>query len=159
PAVVAFMLVNRPLRYALALLAILLTAPLTNVRHGHVLRTERNFFGTLRVTRSEDGRFIRLVHGTTQHGQQYTATESAPTPLMYYHATTPVGRALRALPGERMRRVGVVGLGTGALAAYARPGQKWTFYEIDPAVVRIARDPAYFTFVKQCQGEVDIVLG
>src|SRR6185369_4573459 len=88
-----------------------------------------------------------------------TVEEKLPTPLMYYHPTTPVGRALRALPSERMRRVGVVGLGCGALAAYARPGQQWTFYEIDPAVVRIARDTGYFTFLERCRGEVDVVLG
>lgn len=159
PAVLAFALVARPLRYALALAALLLVAPLEGMRHGVVLWTERNFFGTLRVTRSHDGRFVRLVHGTTQHGQQRLGEDGPPTPLMYYHPTTPVGRALRALPADRLRRVGVVGLGCGALAAYAAPGQRWTFYEIDPAVVRIARDERYFTFLGTCRGDTEVVLG
>jgi hypothetical protein len=58
-----------------------------------------------------------------------------------------------------VKKVGVVGLGTGAVAAYAKPGQEWTFYEIDPAVVRIARDTAYFRFLSECQGSCDVVLG
>ncbi|MFO0926340.1 MAG: fused MFS/spermidine synthase [Gemmataceae bacterium] len=159
PTVLAYCLVNRPLRYALALAVLIAATPLERRQHGQVLLTERNFFGTLRVTRTLDGRFVRLVHGTTQHGQQRTDEDGPPTPLMYYHPTTPVGRALRALPDQRLQRVGLVGLGCGALAAYARPGQHWTFFEIDPAVARIAADERYFTYLKECRGEVDVVLG
>jgi hypothetical protein len=63
------------------------------------------------------------------------------------------------LPEERVRRVGVVGLGTGAVASYARPGQAWDFYEINPAVARIAQDRRYFTFLSSCRGDWRIVLG
>jgi SAM-dependent methyltransferase len=159
PAVAAFALVARPLRYALCLAALLLAASLDIGPNGAVLRTERNFFGTLRVTRSPDGRFVRLVHGTTQHGQQALESDDPLKPLMYYHPTGPAGRVMRMLPPERRRRVGAVGLGCGAMASYARPGEEWVFYEIDPAVIRIAQDTTYFTYLECCQGKLRVVPG
>jgi hypothetical protein len=159
PAVLAFTLVRRPLRYALALAALLLASALDAGPHGRALYTERNFFGTLRVTRSPDGQFYRLVHGTTLHGQQRIDGEGAATPLMYYHPTGPAGRVLARLPSDRRRRVGAVGLGCGAMAAYARPGEEWVFWEIDPAVVRVARDTRYFTYLDRCKGDLRVVLG
>jgi hypothetical protein len=160
PAVLAFTLVRRPARYALALAALLLASALYPGPHGRALYTERNFFGTLRVTRSPDGQFYRLVHGTTQHGQQrIDDTADPPKPLMYYHPTGPAGRVLDRLLAGRRRRVGAVGLGCGAMASYARPGEEWVFWEIDPAVVRVARDTGYFTYLDRCKGDLRIVLG
>ena len=159
PAVAAFALAWNPLRFAGCLAALMLAGLLAPGPHGRTLLVERNFFGTLRVTRSADGRFIRLVHGTTQHGQQRADEPGPPRPMMYYHARGPVGRLFEKLPPERQRRVAVVGLGCGAMAAYAKPGQAWTFYEIDPGVVRIARDPAHFTFLRECAVEPRVVLG
>lgn len=158
-SVLAFALVRRPFRFALALAAVLLVGPLDPGRTSTTILRSRNFFGALRVNYSLDGQFVQLMHGTTLHGQQRLEKEDSPTPLTYYHPTGPAGRLLQALPAERSRRVGLVGLGTGALAVYARPGQHWTFYEIDPAVVRIARDSGYFTYLQSSRGEVDIVLG
>jgi SAM-dependent methyltransferase len=159
PAVVAFALVRNPLRFAVCLAVLLLAGLLDPGPHGRTLEVERNFFGTLRVTRSADGTFVRLVHGTTQHGSQRTDEAGPPRPLMYYHANGPVGRIFAKLPPEQKRRVAVVGLGCGAMAAYAEPGQDWTFFEIDPAVVRIARDERYFTFLKESRARPRIVLG
>jgi SAM-dependent methyltransferase len=159
PAVVAFALVRSPARFALCLAALLFAGRLDAGPHGETLLVERNFFGTLRVTRSADGKFVRLVHGTTQHGAQRADESGPPRPLMYYHRNGPVGRLFATLPAERKRRVAVVGLGCGAMAAYAEPGQEWTFYEIDPAVVRIAEDPAYFTFLSECRVTPRVVLG
>jgi spermidine synthase len=118
---------------------------------------ERNFFGVIRVTK--DGKFVKLIHGTTLHGQQRADEPGRPRPMTYYHQKGPVGSVFAALPPERVRRVGVVGLGTGAVAFYAKPGQTWTFYEIDPAVIRVARDPEYFRFLSTCEGECKVVLG
>jgi spermidine synthase len=56
-------------------------------------------------------------------------------------------------------RIAVTGLGAGAIACYAEPGQDWTFYEIDPAVVAIARDPRYFTLLRDCAPDARVVLG
>ncbi|AWM41008.1 spermidine synthase [Gemmata obscuriglobus] len=157
PGAAAFALVRKPARYALALAAILVAGAFDTGHFGETLHKERNFFGVIRVTR--DGKFIKLIHGTTLHGQQRADEPGPPRPMTYYHQKGPVGHLFASLPPERVKTVGVVGLGTGAVAAYARPGQKWTFYEIDPAVVRVARDTNYFRFLSDCQGECDVVLG
>ena len=83
-----------------------------------------------------------------------------PEPLTYYHPTGPVGQALTALLSDRPRaRVAAVGLGAGSLAAYAQPGQEWTFYEIDPRVEAIARNSQFFTYLADCLGSCRVVLG
>ncbi|OWK35915.1 fused MFS/spermidine synthase [Fimbriiglobus ruber] len=162
PAAVAFALVRKAWRFAACLGVLLLAGTLDTGRHGTTELVERTFFGTLRVTRSADGKLVRLVHGTTQHGQEWADETGPPRPLMYYHRSGPVGRLFAAFdkrPPDQKRRVAVVGLGCGAMAAYAEPGQEWTFYEIDPGVVRIARDPRYFRFLSECAVEPRIVLG
>lgn len=158
PGAAAFALVRKPARYALSLAAILAAGALDTGHFGETLHKERNFFGVIRVTR--DGKFIKLIHGTTLHGQQRADEPGPPRPMTYYHQRGPVGHIFASLPPERVKKVGVVGLGTGAVASYARPGQEWTFYEIDPAVVRVARDTNYFRFLSECQGDkCDVVLG
>ncbi|AMV23047.1 spermidine synthase [Gemmata sp. SH-PL17] len=157
PGVAAFALIRKPARYSLALAAILLAGALDTGLFGETLHKERNFFGVIRVTR--DGKFIKLIHGTTLHGQQRADESGPPRPMTYYHQKGPVGNLFDALPRERVNNVAVVGLGTGAVASYAQPGQKWTFYEIDPAVVRIANDKQYFRFLSDCRGKCEVVLG
>jgi SAM-dependent methyltransferase len=159
PAAGAFALARRPVRYALALGALFLAGSFDRGELGRTLHMERNFFGVVRVTLSPDGHFRRLVHGNTIHGQQRTDDPpERPRPMTYYHAKGPMGHLFQHLPAPRLRRVGVIGLGTGALAAYAQPGQEWTFFEIDPAVVRIAQE--YFGFLAACRADrCDIVLG
>ena len=160
PTIAAFTLVRNPVRFTACLAVLFLAGTLDTGPHGETLLISRNFFGTLRVARTADGKFTRLVHGTTQHGQQRSGS---PEPLMYYHRTGPIGRLLTLLPPERRKRVAAVGLGCGAMAAYAQPGEAWTFYEIDPGVVRIARDSGHFTFLRDCEVrckvEPKIVLG
>ena len=157
PGVLALALVRKPARYALALAAVLAAGALDTGPFGDTLYKERNFFGVVRVTR--DGPFVKLFHGTTLHGQQRADEPGPPRPMTYYHRSGPVGHLFAALPPGRVKAVGVVGLGTGAVAAYAQPGQRWTFYEIDPAAVRVARDTAYFRYLSECRGECDVVLG
>ncbi|MEO2092279.1 MAG: fused MFS/spermidine synthase, partial [Gemmataceae bacterium] len=159
PIAAAFALAWRPVRFALSLGAVLLVGSFAPNPHGTVLETSRNFFGTLRVTVSPDGQFTRLVHGTTAHGQQRIGTVGRPEPTTYYHRKGPLGHLFEGLPADRRQRVGAVGLGAGAAAAYAGPGETWTFYEIDPAVERIARDERYFTFLSTCPAAWDVVLG
>jgi SAM-dependent methyltransferase len=158
PAAAAFALFRRPARYALSLAALFAAGAFGPGQLGDTLHMERNFFGVVRVTKSPDGKFVRLIHGTTLHGQQRADADVRPEPMTYYHKTGPVGTVFEALPAERLKRVGVVGLGTGAVAYYAKPGQDWTFFEIDPAVARVARD--YFRFLPTCRADAcDVVLG
>lgn len=118
----------------------------------------RSYFGVYTMTDGPTER--RLAHGTTLHGIQLKGARSR-LPTTYYVAGSGVGRAMRAAPEfyGSAARIGVVGLGTGTLACYAQPGQAWRFFEIDPAVVNIARDSGRFTFLRQCAPQADISLG
>ncbi len=157
--VACFTFAERPLRFTLGIAALLAIGMLMS--QGQVLHRERSFFGTIRVIRVEPGPYHQLIHGNTLHGQQSLDPGRSREPLTYYHRTGPIGHVFDFL-GERAGplNVAIVGLGTGSLAAYAQPGQRWTFYEIDPSVVRIASDPAYFTFLRDCRASArEIVLG
>jgi SAM-dependent methyltransferase len=164
PAVLCYTFVDRPRRFALGVTALLVAGLLYTGAHGRPLYTERSFFGVLRVTLDPTGTFRQLVHGNTVHGRQRIDEEGPPVPRSYYHRDGPIGRLFAVLPRMNPQfaeaRIGVVGLGVGSLAAYAEPGQQWTFYEIDPAVKRLASNPAYFTFLQKCRAEkLDVVLG
>jgi len=126
----------------------------------------RSFFGTHRVVDSAGGGYRLLLHGTTVHGIQQnrsgTGLLSRPTPLAYYHPSGPLAHALQLARGakpEGALRVGVVGLGSGAMACHAREGEHWRFFEIDPAVVHIATTPSLFRYLARCMPQPDIVLG
>ena len=119
----------------------------------------RTFFGIYKVEEQPHAR--TLAHGTTLHGYQSTVPADRLRPTSYYASGSGVGLVLRAAPAlfGPAARVGVVGLGTGTLACYARPGQAWTIFEIDPAIVRIARDTGQFTYLGGCKPDAEIVLG
>ncbi len=120
----------------------------------------RSYFGVYTVRGDDQER--ELDHGTTVHGIQLIGSpERERTPTTYYAPGSGVGQAMTAAPAiyGADARIGVVGLGTGTLACYARPGQRWRFYEIDPAIVRIARDTGQFSFLSRCLPRPDIVLG
>ncbi|GAB4203023.1 MAG: fused MFS/spermidine synthase [Roseiflexaceae bacterium] len=158
-----FVLRGQQLRFALTVGSLLLAGGLFGDRLGNTIYTERSFFGVHRVvefTLSSSGDYHGLVHGNTLHGTQSRDPARTREPLNYYYSTGPAGQAFAAL-GERYasQPIAVVGLGAGSLGCYARPGQPWTFYEIDPAVARIARDPALFTFLRDCVPQAQIVLG
>jgi len=121
----------------------------------------RSFFGVYSIG-PLPGNARVLVHGTTIHGiQNRGSPERERMPTSYYAPGSGVGIALAAAPRlyGNTARIGVVGLGAGTLACYARPGQRWKFYEIDPVVVGIARDPARFTFLSRCLPKVPIIVG
>jgi hypothetical protein len=101
-----------------------------------------------------------LVHGNTTHGAQSTDPGRRLELLTYYHPTGPAGQVFAALAAPSAATdVGVIGLGTGSLACYGRPGQRWTFYEIDPAVAAIAQDRRLFTYLADCPPDAGVVLG
>jgi hypothetical protein len=109
------------------------------------------------------------MHGLTLHGAQLIdrhpqASQARPLPLTYYHPKGPLAQGLllaRAANADRggALRVGVVGLGTGAMACHARPRDRWRFFEIDPEVIRIATNLAYFTYLSACRPDAELVLG
>ena len=119
----------------------------------------RSYFGIYDVYVRPDGSARVLTHGTTLHGIQNLEPGLETVPTSYYARRSGVGLTLsgaEALFGPRAR-IGVVGLGSGTLSCYARPGQQWTFFEIDPAMIDVARNR--FTFISQCAPQVRIVLG
>jgi hypothetical protein len=127
----------------------------------------RSFFGVHRVVEDPRGRFRILLHGTTVHGAERvhnadgTPVTGRPEPTTYFYFGGPIGDAIaasRAAQGQ-LARVAVVGLGTGSLACHRREGEAWTFFELDPQVVRIAREPTLFRFLSVCGPDVRIVLG
>jgi hypothetical protein len=124
---------------------------------GQTLAADRTFFGVYRVRTDPSRHFVSLVHGTTTHGRQVIG-ETNPEPLTYFHRKSPIGQVFDTL-GADATSVGVIGLGTGTLAAYAQPGARWTFYEIDAAVERIARDARYFHYLEHCGEKCSVVLG
>ena len=125
-------------------------------------KMSRSFFGVYTVVSRNQGDARLLLHGTTIHGVQLQGTpEDERSPTSYYSPPSGIGLALTAAPalfGERAR-IDIVGLGTGTVACYARQGQQWTFYEIDPAVVDIARDPQRFTFLSRCLPGAAVKIG
>jgi hypothetical protein len=119
----------------------------------------RSYFGVYSVTQTPAARM--LTHGTTVHGIQLRSPGCERTPTSYYGPTSGVGLAMEAAPTlfGADARIGVIGLGAGTLACYARPGQDWRFYEIDPAIATIARDPRSFTFLSRCLPAAPIHIG
>lgn len=117
------------------------------------LDASRTFYGFYRVYDEGDLRYFR--HGETVHGLESLAGGKAGEPLAYYHRGSPIGRLLAL--DLRRDTVGVVGLGVGSLAAYARPGERWDFFELDPEVERLARKD--FSFLSRCRGRVRVITG
>jgi len=151
---------GRPPRFGLAMGALFLASAMALGGRSQLLYEERSFFGVHRVRLAGAGRFHELVHGTTLHGVQSVSPLLCSEPLSYYHRGSSLGAVFAALaPRSAGRSVAVAGLGAGALAAYAQPGERWTFFEIDPAVVRIASDPRFFCYLSACPVRPRIVLG
>ncbi len=131
------------------------------------IETARSFFGVHRVAEIADGKARILYHGTTIHGAQRlrnddgTPAEGPPTPLTYYYPGGPFAEAIGATRAAHggLGHVAVVGLGTGSLACHRKAGEAWTFFEIDPVVIRMARDPRLFTFLSSCAPDAPVVVG
>lgn len=119
----------------------------------------RSYFGIYSVTDQRRAKIRTLAHGTTTHGLQLLDPSRARQPTTYYTSNSGVGQAM--LSAERLygpnARIAVIGLGTGTLGCYRKPGQTWSFFEIDPAMVKIARNR--FSFLANCAPDAQIVLG
>jgi hypothetical protein len=147
---------DRPWRFALGVGGCFIVLSLAGA--GDTLATTRSFFGVNKVRLIADGTIRALQQGTTIHGAESAIPGRELDMLGYYTREGPFGKLFEALEGRGVKRVGVTGLGTGALACYARPGETWTFHEIDPEVVKLAKDGRYFHFLAGC-GNPRIVLG
>ena len=128
----------------------------------------RSFYGVHRIADTTDGQFRFLFHGTTIHGSQRLRAadgkpvDGAPSPATYYWVDSPLGDAVeaaRTVAGGRLGTVAAIGLDTGSLACHAKPDEAWTFFEIDPEVVRIARDPKLFGYLSSCAPNQRVVVG
>ncbi|MGO9114776.1 MAG: fused MFS/spermidine synthase [Thermoguttaceae bacterium] len=159
-AFATFLLRRRPVVFGTAVAA-LAAISLWSVETGtRLLDAERSFFGILRVEHDPVWNTHQLMHGTTNHGQQSLVESQRREPQGYYHRTGPLGRIFDVFkPRRPLAEVGVLGLGVGTIAAYAEPGERFTFYEIDPAVERIAKNTDFFTYLADCRGKVDVILG
>jgi hypothetical protein len=118
----------------------------------------RNFYGILRVNDSTDDDPVRtLLHGTINHGEQFLESDERREPTTYYGHESGIGRALEDLQTDGPLKVGIIGLGTGTIAAYSRPTDTYRFYEINPLVVEVASK--YFHYLGDSEAKLDVVLG
>ena len=151
---------KRRLRFALGLAALLIASSFYTGAFGHILDTERSFFGVYYVTNSSDGRFRYLLSNGTLHGVQSLDPRYSLEPLAYYTKQGPAGQIVHAVEANMPRaRWAIVGLGAGTMACLAPADQAITYYEIDPLVVRIAQNSRYFTLLKDCAPKASIILG
>ena len=124
----------------------------------NVLMIDRSFFGVHQISVKAGVREYR--NGTTVHGAQLVSeTTGRPTPLTYYHPRGLMAELVNDTRKTPARTIGIIGLGTGALSCYAKPGQDWHYYEIDPMVVDIATNPQYFSFMSTCAPDAKIHVG
>lgn len=184
PAMLCVAVVAWRLRLTLCIAVMAAIPAMEASRDIRVLHQERTFFGVLRVFTSDSSakrtdRVHTLWHGRTEHGAQNFAPELEREPTTYYTRSGPVGDVItelriRPMPGsaamdpappatspaaQRPLRLAFVGLGAGTMAAYLRPNDVGTFYEIDPAVVRLASDRRLFTFIANAQSRPNFVIG
>ena len=151
----------RPLRFALGLSAVMLASVYYTGATDRTLHVVRNFFGITRVSTDSTGQINSLYSGNTVHGRQFVDQSRRCEPLSYHHENGPLGQVMavfNAAPANQ--RVAVIGLGVGAMAAYSKPSQQWTFYEIDRDVIYLARNSQYFTYLTNCaSASVGVVEG
>jgi len=133
----------------------------------NTIHQERTFFGVLSVRegtlldeKNRPEKYNEFFHGTTKHGAQRLTAKWQKTPLTYYSRPGPIGQLFKTYEAKNQNWViGSVGLGAGALACYAMPNQAWTFYEIDPTVVEIAKNPDYFKYLHLCGKDLKMKVG
>ncbi len=162
PLIVAIMQWPFARRFAFCLAATLLAMHWIDRPDYRDLVSDRNFFGVVKVRVTPDEKYHVLMHGNILHGMQPLITsgnERPEHPVSYYGPSGPMGQIFGSADAPARPRVGVVGLGIGTLIAYGTPHDQWTFFEINPNVVRIARDPRYFTYLSQSRAPYDIVMG
>lgn len=154
---------GRPLAFGLSVGALFAVVGFYYDVVEHVLVRQRDFYGVLEVRTDNKEQFYYLHHGRIRHGQQRRSDDPSvrDVPLTYYYPTSPIGQLFAApLPVLQTNPpLAMIGLGVGSLASYGERQQNLTFYEIDPAVERLARDDRYFTYLRDSRADCRIVLG
>ena len=161
-SLIGILFIGQRVLFALTLAALMMSyggwTTLNQSREG--ART-RSYFGIYTVSERNFPPSRILTHGTTLHGVENLTPGEELEPTSYYARRSGVGHALASAPVlfGPAARIAIVGLGTGTLACYALPGQSWKIFEIDPAIVRIASNPANFKFLTSCAPDARIVIG
>ncbi|MEA2838451.1 MAG: hypothetical protein QOD89_3001 [Bradyrhizobium sp.] len=131
------------------------------------VETVRSFFGVHKIVITPNGQYHVLMHGTTIHGAEKFQNDDGspvtgrPEVISYYHRDGGIGQAIAAIRARKGGpiRVAVIGLGSGTLTCASEPGEDWKFFEIDQSMVDTARDPKYFTFIQNCEPDLQPVIG
>jgi SAM-dependent methyltransferase len=156
----AFLMRRRTVRFALAVAVLIVTYhTLLPQFYGssQFIYTARNFFGVKGVKFDLSTNSRRLLHGDTLHGLESLDPDLAGRPLSYYHETGPVGDIMKLLGARGDHQIGVVGLGTGSMAAWTAPHRRIMFFDIDPQVVEISG--RFFTFLAECAENCGVRIG
>ena len=141
----------RPRRFGAGVAALILAGQVYAGPFGRVLHSQRSFFGVYRVSNDVEKSYRVLFHGGTAHGVQSLDPSRACEPLAYYTRNGPIGQVFEAFQESPVENdVAVIGLGAGVMACYHQPHHQFTFYEIDPAVLNIAQNRSYFTYLSDC---------
>ena len=123
----------------------------------------RSFYGVHRIQLDDSERFRVLLNGSTIHGIQPIDPARRRECLAYYSRIGPAGQVFATMTGRpdgaRTAEIAVLGLGAGSLACYARAGERWTFFEIDPAVVTLASSGKHFTYLADAAASISVVIG
>jgi spermidine synthase len=169
--VACFAFVGRRLRFALGIAAVFIVAGVLPMQNGYRLNAAndvfyrldavRDFFGTKLVVVDSHSGWHELVHSGTVHGIENMDAGQREIPLSYYSADGPLGAIFGVMHDghHRTKTVGIVGLGIGSAACYHRAGEQWTFIEIDPQVIAIARDNALFSYLDSCTPDATFIQG
>lgn len=158
---------SRPISFSMLTGVILFFTLAIQSLLSNVVYQERSFFGVFSVRENvlmdenkQPEKYHELFHGTTKHGAQRLASHLQTTPLTYYSRPGPMGQLFNVYDSENQNwEIGAVGLGAGALVCYAKDRQQWTLYEIDPLVIDIAKNPKYFSYLKRCSINTQIIVG
>ncbi len=169
PALLVYLSWKDGLACALTLLIPMMAIQYSVMSDRRAIFRARTFYGIHEVTEQHvmdefNQREVKIHvihHGTTIHGIQYMEPRLELKPLGYYHFNGPCGMIISTLKSMRPdgARIGIMGLGSGAMAAHGRPQDSITFFEIDPEVEHIARDPRLFTFLGKAPADIEVRLG
>lgn len=157
------LIMNIDKRWTFALVAacaLIVNPPSNRITDQIVLHSERNFFGILNVIDDDFTQMRTILHGTTAHGTQSLKDEYKTLNISYYSEHSPLADVFTFFDAQRgEQHIGILGLGSGVTACFDKKGRSFDFFEIDPAVIAIAEDPDYFTYLSDCGSPYNIVLG